>query len=183
MVQLCWFRKLVSPELQLHHDVGVVLFDVKMHCLFCNKVARVCALNYIDQLYSFSYIEKKTPPTWDLRCITHSPQKPENTPVSTYCIIFYWIKMFTVIFPQLKGYRRGGEGTETSTEHIFFPEHETRLKIFKFCNKILLSSLNHGNQLLRNKSSELLPVIQNFTWRINPDYLNELPNEKKSFIV
>lgn len=30
-----------------------------MHCQFYNKTARLCALNYMDQLYLFSYTEKK----------------------------------------------------------------------------------------------------------------------------
>jgi len=62
MVQLCWLTKLVSPELQLYHDVGAFSFEIKMHCLFCNKVSRVCILIDIDQLYSFSYFERKKEP-------------------------------------------------------------------------------------------------------------------------
>lgn len=42
-------------------------------------------------------------------------------------------------------------------------------------------ALNHGHQLLQ-KNSELLTVIQNFTWRINPAYPNDL-KEAKRFLV
>lgn len=78
----------------------------------------------------------------------------------------------------MKRYKKQNKGTETSTKPILFPEYGTRLKMFTFCDKILLSSLNYGHRLLRIKSSELLPMIHNFTQRINPAYLNDLPNEK-----